>query len=314
MADKNTEFHQNNLSFRIDASTGFEKKTLNVGGRLIDFETPKVMGILNITPDSFFDGSRMTSVDHVLQTAEKMLSEGACFLDIGAYSSRPGAADISESEEMNRLLPALRAIAKEFPQAILSADTFRAKIAEAAVSEGAHIVNDISAGELDKKMIETVSRLKVPYIFMHMKGTPQTMKQLAEYDDVVTDVARYLFGKIQQIKEAGINDYILDPGFGFAKTIDHNYALLSKFELFKTLGGLVLAGLSRKSMIWKVLDIDNRDALNGTTVLNTIALMKGADILRVHDVKPAVEAVILTQKMLRENIKRHPIKLVNKSL
>jgi len=299
MADKNTEFHQNNLSFRIDPSTAFEKKTLNVGGRLIDFEIPKIMGILNITPDSFFEGSRVDSIQQALETAERMFNEGADFIDVGAYSSRPGASDVSESEEISRLLPIVKALIKEFPQALISVDTFRSKIAEAGILEGASIINDISAGDLDVNMIETVARLKVPYIIMHMKGTPQTMKGLAQYDNVVTDVMKYLFKKIEQLEQAGIADYVLDPGFGFAKTIEHNYELLNQFELFKSLGAPVLAGLSRKSMIWKVLGIENKDALNGTTVLNTIALMKGADILRVHDVKPAVEAVTLMQNMIR---------------
>ncbi len=298
MADKNTEFHQNKLSFRTDAATHFEKKTLNVGGRLVDFATPKVMGILNITPDSFFEGSRIDSIQQALKTVENMFEEGADFIDVGAYSSRPGAVDVSENEEISRLLPIVEAIIKEFPQALISVDTFRSKVAEAAVLEGASIINDISAGDLDVNMIETVARLKVPYIVMHMKGTPQTMKGLAQYDNIVTDVMKYLLNKIEQLKKAGIVDYILDPGFGFAKTIDHNYELLNQFELFKSLGAPVLAGLSRKSMIWKVLGIENKDALNGTTVLNTIALMKGADILRVHDVKPAVEAVTLVKKMI----------------
>ncbi len=297
MADKNTEIHQNNLSFEKDGLLKVESKSISVKGRLVDFDLPKVMGILNITPDSFFAESRINSVKQALNAAEKMLMEGATFLDIGAYSSRPGADHISEEEELNRLLPILKGLVKEFPQAILSIDTFRAKIAEAAISEGADLVNDISAGELDSAMVETVSRLKVPYIFMHMKGTPQTMKQLAVYEDVVSEVYESLKNKIAHFKEAGIIDLILDPGFGFAKTIEHNYRLLGKLELFKQLNVPVLAGLSRKSMIWKTLDIDSKDALNGSTVLNTIALMKGANILRVHDVKPAMEAILLVEKL-----------------
>ncbi|MGV3509355.1 MAG: dihydropteroate synthase [Sphingobacteriaceae bacterium] len=268
-------------------------KSLRIGDQIIDFNVPRVMGILNITPDSFFEESRIDSEDQALRTVEKMLAEGADFVDIGAYSSRPGAADISESEEIGRLIPIIQALTKEFPQAILSVDTFRSKVAEAAILEGAHIINDISAGDLDAKMIETVARLNVPYIIMHMKGTPQTMKSLSQYDDVVDEVLNYLSAKVQQLKQAGITEYIIDPGFGFAKTIEHNYKLLNKFELFTEFDGPVLAGLSRKSMIWKVLNVDNKDALNGTTVLNTIALIKGADILRVHDVKEAVEAVKL---------------------
>ncbi|HEY0056454.1 MAG TPA: dihydropteroate synthase [Pedobacter sp.] len=297
MADKNTEIHQNNLSFEKHGLLKVESKSIIVKGGLMDFNQPKVMGILNVTPDSFFADSRINSVEQALKVAENMLVEGATFLDIGAYSSRPGADHISEEEEWNRLLPTLKKLVKEFPGAILSIDTFRAKIAEAAISEGADLINDISAGELDPAMGETVSRLKVPYIFMHMKGTPQTMKQLAIYEDVVSEVYESLKNKIAHFKEAGIADLILDPGFGFAKTIEHNYQLLGKLEFFKQLNVPVLAGLSRKSMIWKTLDIDSKDSLNGSTVLNTIALMKGANILRVHDVKPAIEAILLVEKL-----------------
>ncbi|HEX8376863.1 MAG TPA: dihydropteroate synthase [Pedobacter sp.] len=274
-----------------------KSKSINVKGRLINLDQPKVMGILNITPDSFFAGSRINSLEQALKAAEKMLVEGATFLDIGAYSSRPGADQITEEEELNRLLPVLKALVKEFPEAIFSIDTFRAKVAATAVAEGADMVNDISAGELDATMIETISRLKVPYIFMHMKGTPQTMKQLANYEDVVSEVYESLKVKIARFQEAGITDLILDPGFGFAKTIEHNYKLLNQFELFENLNVPVLAGLSRKSMIWKTLEIDSKDALNGTTVLNTIALMKGVNILRVHDIRPAVEAITLIEKL-----------------
>ncbi|MFD2162515.1 dihydropteroate synthase [Paradesertivirga mongoliensis] len=297
MADKNTDFHQNSKLFDLDASVQFIRKSINVRGQLIDFNRPKVMGILNITPDSFFKGSRMGSVDTAVAAAGTMMEEGADFIDVGAYSSRPGAADVSAPEELNRLIPVISALAKNYPHLIISVDTFRAEVAEAAVKQGAHIINDISGGDLDPKMIETVARLKVPYILMHMKGTPQTMKHLAQYEDVVTEVLKACFSKVAQLKEMGITDYIIDPGFGFAKTIEHNYQLLHRLELFKMLGVPLLAGLSRKSMIWKVLDIDNSDALNGTTVLNTVALMKGADILRVHDVRPAVEAVTLIQKL-----------------
>lgn len=274
---------------------------MRIGDKMIDFKFPRVMGILNITPDSFFTGSRIGSQDQALRTVERMLTEGADFIDIGAYSSRPGATDIAESEEISRLTPIIQALAKQFPQAILSIDTFRSQVAQAAILEGAHIINDISAGDLDTKMIETVARLKVPYIIMHMRGTPQTMNSLIQYDNVVDEVFQYLLAKIEQLKQAGIADYIIDPGFGFAKTIAHNYELLNKFELFKELDAPLLAGLSRKSMIWKELNIDNKDALNGTSVLNTIALMKGADILRVHDVKEATEAVKLVQKTITKH-------------
>ena len=299
MADKNTEIHHNNKSFEIDASAHFKKRSINVNGQLISFERPRVMGILNITPDSFYAGSRISSIDQAISAASKMISEGADFLDVGAYSSRPGAADVAEEEEVERLIPVLKALVKEFPAVIFSVDTFRAQVAEAGIEAGAHIINDISGGDLDSNMIATVARLKVPYIIMHMKGTPQTMKQFAQYEDVVNEVFKQLYSKIQRLKQAGVLDYIVDPGFGFAKNIEQNYELLNQFEFFKELGAPLLAGVSRKSMIWKVLNIDNKDALNGTTVLNTVALMKGADILRVHDVRPAVEAVTLLQKLRR---------------
>jgi len=279
MSDKNTIIHQ--------------KKTINAAGRLITFDKPKVMGILNLTPDSFYSGSRISSEQQALQTTEQMLKDGADFIDIGAYSSRPGAVDISVAEEKDRLIAAVKAIVKEFPQAIISIDTFRSDVANAAINEGAHIVNDISGGELDRQMFETVAKLKVPYILMHMKGTPQNMKDLTQYEDIFKDILQYFALKIKTLTDLGVKDIIADPGFGFAKTIEQNFQLLQQFDLFKITGVPVLAGLSRKSMIWKTLDIKSEEALNGTTVLNTIALTKGADILRVHDVKEAVEAVKL---------------------
>lgn len=272
-------------------------KIIKIGGRTVEFNQPKVMGILNSTPDSFYAGSRIASTDQAVRKAAEMLEQGADFLDIGAYSSRQGAEDISEKEETARLLPVVKAIVKKFPKVIISIDTFRSGVAEQAVDAGAHIINDISAGDLDAKMIGTVARLKVPYVFMHTKGTPQNMKDLAVYENVVTDVLEYLRQKTKQLKDAGIENIILDPGFGFAKTIEHNYQLLNKLEDFQSLNLPVLAGMSRKSMIWKVLGISNNEALNGTTVLNTVALMKGADILRVHDVRAAVEAVQLVEKL-----------------
>ncbi|PWK77865.1 dihydropteroate synthase [Mucilaginibacter oryzae] len=273
-------------------NTFFGKKvTLKVGGRLIDLSSPKVMGIINTTPDSFFADSRKQGVDEALQQAEKMLADGATFLDLGAYSSRPGAVDISTQEETDRLLPVVEAIAKAFPEAVMSIDTFRAGVAEAAIKAGAHIINDIGGGTLDDDMFATVARLQVPYILMHMKGTPQTMTQLAQYDDVFNEVFDHLAGKYQQLKRLGIHDVILDPGFGFAKTAEHSYALLNRMDEFKTLGLPVLTGISRKRMIYGLLGNTAAEALNGTTVLNTIALTKGTDILRVHDVKEAVEAV-----------------------
>ncbi|MDB5126954.1 dihydropteroate synthase [Mucilaginibacter sp.] len=272
--------------------TFFQKKaTVNAGGKLIDLSSPKVMGIINITPDSFYAESRKTGITDVLQHAEKMLDDGATFLDIGAYSSRPGADDISVQEETDRLLPVVEGITSAFPDAIISIDTFRAKVAEDAIYSGAHIINDISGGELDEEMFATVARLQVPYILMHMKGNPQTMQQLANYDDVFAEVYDYFVKKIYRLRQLGVHDIILDPGFGFAKKPEHSYALMSRMQEFNILQLPILAGISRKKMIYSLLDTTADEAVNGTTALNTIALMKGASILRVHDVKQAVEAV-----------------------
>jgi dihydropteroate synthase len=271
--------------------------TLNVGGKLLDLTNPIVMGVLNITPDSFFKGSRTQTEKEIVSQAEKMLTEGATILDLGAYSSRPDAEDISFEEEERRLLPALNMINSKFPEAIISVDTFRANIAEKAIENGAHIINDISGGTLDDKMFETVGRLKVPYVLMHIKGNPKTMKNLNQYDDMIQDICYYFSEKITALKNAGVRDIILDPGFGFAKNIDQNFELLHKLAEFKIFEFPILAGLSRKSMIWKTLKIDSDSALNGTTVLNTVALLNGANILRVHDVKEASEAVALTNHL-----------------
>jgi dihydropteroate synthase len=276
--------------------TFFHKKTtLNARGKLIDLSTPKVMGIINLTPDSFYADSRQPAVADALQQAEKMLAHGAAFLDLGAYSSRPGADDISVQEETDRLLPVVEALVAKFPDAVLSIDTFRAMVAEVAVKAGAHIINDISGGQLDENMFSTVARLQVPYILMHMKGNPKTMNSLASYDDVFNEVLDYFVERYQQLKNLGVKDVVLDPGFGFAKKPEHGYALLNRLDEFKRLGLPILAGVSRKKMIYGLLGITAAEALNGTTVLNTIALTKGADILRVHDVRPAVEAVKLTE-------------------
>lgn len=272
--------------------TFFRKKiTLNAGGKLISLATPKVMGIINITPDSFYATSRKPSVDEALQQAGKMLADGAAFLDTGAYSSRPGAKDITVEEETDRLLPVVEAIVATFPDAVLSVDTFRAQVAEAAVKAGAQIINDISGGTLDADMFATVARLQVPYILMHMKGTPQTMVQMAQYDDVFNEVLDYFVSKYQQLKQLGVHDVIIDPGFGFAKNQQHNYTLMKRMQDYDILELPLLTGISRKKMIYGLLGGTAADALNGTTVLNTIALSKGANILRVHDVKEAVEAV-----------------------
>lgn len=280
----------------MDKDTFFKKKTtLNAGGKLLDLSNQKVMGILNLTPDSFYANSRNIDVAKALQQTALMLNEGADFIDAGAYSSRPGAEDISEQQEVDRLIPVIQAIIKEFPDAILSVDTFRAPVAELAIGAGAHIINDISGGQLDENMFSTVARLQVPYILMHMKGTPQNMQHNPQYEDVVETVYDYLFEKQEQLKLLGVHDVIIDPGFGFAKTLKHNYTLMQNLERFNLLKLPLLTGISRKGMIYKVTGGNAVDALNGTTILNTIALMKGANILRVHDVKEAVEAIKLFQ-------------------
>jgi dihydropteroate synthase len=272
--------------------TFFHKKVmLNAGGKLIDLSRPKVMGIINLTPDSFYAGSRKQGIDAALFQAEKMLNEGADFLDLGAYSSRPGADDISVQEETDRLLLVVEAMVSRFLNAILSVDTFRSQVAEAAIKAGAHIINDISGGQLDKDMFATVARLQVPYILMHMKGNPKTMQQLADYDDVFAEVYDYFADKYYQLKQLGVHDVIIDPGFGFAKKPEHSYALMSRLQDLDLLQLPILVGISRKKMIYSQLGITAANALNGTTALNTIALTKGANILRVHDVKEAVETV-----------------------
>lgn len=249
------------------------------------------MGILNVTPDSFFDGGQYRSDSDFLSQAEKILSEGATFIDLGGYSSRPGADFVSEIEETNRLLPVIDLLLKEFPDALLSIDTFRSRVAKACVENGAAIVNDISAGLLDSNMLETVADLRVPYIMMHMRGESKTMQQFTDYDDLVKDILFYFSQRVQEARRFGISDIIVDPGFGFSKTLTQNYELLHKLELFQLIELPLLVGISRKSMIYKVLETKAEQALNGTTVLNTIALSKGANILRVHDVKEAVECV-----------------------
>lgn len=269
------------------------KKTLCIGGKIINLSQPKVMGILNLTPDSFFKDSRIQTEKKLLQEAEKMLAEGADFLDLGAYSSRPGAIDISTEEEDKRLIPAVKLMAKTFPEALLSIDTFRAIIAEKAIEYGAHLINDISGGNRDAELFKTVGRLKVPYVLMHIKGTPQNMATNNQYENMIQEMCFYFSEKIESLKQAGVNDIILDPGFGFAKNTDQNFELLKHLNDFQFLGLPILAGLSRKSMIWKSLNILPEQALNGTSILNTLALSAGASILRVHDVKEAKECIKL---------------------
>lgn len=267
---------------------------INVNGRLMDLSVPRVMGILNVTPDSFFAASRTLSETEVARRAEQLLADGADIIDIGGYSTRPGAAEVSSDEEWARLSLALKAVRAVSEEAVLSVDTFRADVARRCVEEyGVAIINDISGGELDADMFSTVAALGVPYILMHMQGTPQTMQQAPHYDDVLREVILYLARKVQQLRELGVRDIILDPGFGFGKTVDDNYRLMACLDELALFGLPVLAGISRKSMICRVLDITPDQALNGTTVLNTLCLTKGARILRVHDVRPAVEAVRL---------------------
>jgi len=271
--------------------------TINCKGELVDLSSPKVMGILNITPDSFFDGGKYKSDADFLNQTEKMLSEGATFIDVGAYSSRPNAVFVSEEDEIKRLTPILDVVLKRFPGVVLSIDTFRAAVAKAAIDSGAAIINDISAGLLDDKMLEVIAAANVPYIMMHMRGTPQTMTTLTEYDDIVKEMIQYFSERIAAARSLGINDIIIDPGFGFAKTTNQNYEVMQKLELFQMLDLPLLSAISRKSMIYKVLDTNAEEALNGTTFLNTISLMKGAKILRVHDVREAMECITLFNKI-----------------
>ena len=254
------------------------------------------MGILNVTPNSFYDGGKYSLEADVLSQVGKMLDEGATFIDIGAYSSKPNAEFVSEEEEANRLVPIIQLIMSHFPEALLSIDTFRSKIASIGIENGAALINDISAGSLDEKMMEVIAKYNVPYIMMHMRGTPQTMQSLTNYENIVKEMLLYFSEKVTKARSLGINDLIIDPGFGFAKTLDQNYEVLQNLELFQMLDLPILAGISRKSMVYKPLGLTADDALNGTTVLNTIALSKGANILRVHDVKEAVECVKLFER------------------
>ena len=267
--------------------------TINCLGNLIDLASPKVMGILNITPNSFFDGGKHSDEKSVLSQVEKMLVEGATFVDIGAYSSKPSAEFVSEDEEISRLIPIVELILKHFPETLISIDTFRANVAKAGIESGACIVNDISAGSLDATMIKTVAKLQVPYVMMHMKGNPQTMQSMAYYENITKEMLYYFSEKVAEARSFGINDLIIDPGFGFAKTLEQNFQVMNNLELFQILELPMLVGVSRKSMVYKTLETSPDFALNGTTVLNTIALQKGANILRVHDVKEAFETIKL---------------------
>ncbi|MBO4673002.1 MAG: dihydropteroate synthase [Bacteroidaceae bacterium] len=273
--------------------------TINVRGRLFDLSTPQVMGILNVTPDSFYAASRMETEEAIRMRVRQIVEEGATMIDVGAYSSRPGADDVSAEEEMARLRRGMTVLREEAPDVVVSVDTFRADVAKMCVEElGVDVVNDISGGELDKAMFQMVAKLGVPYILMHMKGTPQTMQEAPRYDDLMKEVMLYFAEKIQKLRDLGQKDIILDPGYGFAKTLDHNYELLHHQEMLNVFELPILVGVSRKSMIYRLLGNTPNEALNGTTMLNTIALQKGASILRVHDVKEAVEVVTLYQKIV----------------
>ncbi|WP_421764219.1 dihydropteroate synthase [Ekhidna sp.] len=273
------------------------KHTINIKGEIIDLSLPKVMGIINVTPDSFFIDSRKSVVSDVLERAEQMLDDGATFLDIGGYSSRPGAEDISVEEELKRVIDPIGVLVKRFPEAIISIDTFRSEVARKAIDAGASMVNDISGGQLDTSMLVSIAEMNIPYIAMHMRGTPQTMKNLTDYEDPLNEIVKYLSSVIYDCNRLGIKDVIIDPGFGFAKTAEQSFEILSKLDHFHRLDKPILVGLSRKSMIYRTLNLTAEEALNGTSVLNSIALLKGASILRVHDVKEAAEAIKLISKL-----------------
>lgn len=281
-----------------------QSKYINVNGSLLDLSVPSVMGILNVTPDSFYAGSRMQTELEIARRVEQIISEEGGIIDIGAYSSRPNAENISSQEEMNRLRTGLEIILKIQPDAIVSVDTFRADVARMCVEEyGVAIINDIAAGEMDQNMFRTVADLNVPYIMMHMQGTPQNMQQHPHYDNLLKEVFQYFARKVQQLRDLGVKDIILDPGFGFGKSVEHNYELLAHLEEFRIFELPLLVGVSRKSMIYRLLGTTPQEALNGTTVLDTISLLKGANILRVHDVREAVETVKLVEKMKKEGAK-----------
>ncbi|MFT5249578.1 MAG: dihydropteroate synthase [bacterium] len=271
--------------------------TINCKGNLIDLSTPRVMGIINLTPDSFYDGGKLTSEKEIILQAEKMLIEGATFLDLGGYSSRPGAKFVSEKEELNRVLPVIKILLNEFPETLLSIDTFRSNVANESISAGASLINDISAGKLDDHMFKVIAQHQVPYIMMHMRGTPETMMQNTDYTDLTKEVLYYFSERIAKARSSGINDLIVDPGFGFSKTLDQNYELFNDLELFRNLNVPFLVGISRKSMIQKKINTTAADSLNGTTALHAIAIQKGASILRVHDVKEAFETINLLQNL-----------------
>jgi dihydropteroate synthase len=271
--------------------------TLNCKGQLIDLKTPKIMGILNVTPDSFYDGGRFKNEEDVLIQVEKLLKEGATFIDIGAYSSRPGADFVSKEEELKRLIPIITSVVNNFPKSLISVDSFRSDVIKTAVEAGAAMVNDISGGQQDPLMFETVGALGVPYIMMHMRGTPKTMQQMTEYSDVIKEVYTYFSERIELARTHQIKDIILDLGFGFSKTLEQNFKLLGRLDYYKNLNLPILAGISRKSMVYKTLNTNANQALNGSTALHMVALQKGAKLLRVHDVKEAMECIQLHEAL-----------------
>jgi dihydropteroate synthase len=284
--------------------TFFSKnRSLNIRGKLLDLSVPKVMGILNVTPDSFYDGGKYDTEDKILRKVTGMVEEGVDIIDIGGMSTRPGSKGVSEKEEINRIIPAIKIIRAHFPGAIISVDTYRANIARKAVEDfSVEIINDISGGGMDKGMFETIADLHVPYIFMHMKGSPLTMQSQTEYNDILTEIIDYFSSRIARLRSLGVADIIIDPGFGFSKTIEQNFYLLNRLETFRIFELPIMAGISRKSMIYRTLKTDASGSLNGTSVLNTVALMQGADILRVHDVKEAVQAVTLMENFKKQRI------------
>jgi dihydropteroate synthase len=274
------------------------KNSINIGGELLDLSNPCIMGVINVTPDSFYDGDTLKSEIEILERVEQMVNEGAVIIDVGSVSTRPGAEMITTLEELNRLIPAVKAIRKHFPEIPLSVDTFRSWVAVRVMDEiGPVIVNDISGGTLDTKMFETIGKIQVPYILTHIQGTPQNMQHNPVYNDVVRDVSSGLSDSVRKLNRFGVADILIDPGFGFGKTMVHNYQLLNRLDSFKVFQLPVVVGLSRKSMVWKALESNSENALNGTTVVNTMALLGGADILRVHDVKPAMEALLILQQL-----------------
>ncbi|HLF34868.1 MAG TPA: dihydropteroate synthase [Cyclobacteriaceae bacterium] len=276
----------------------YQKKTLNIRGKLLEVGSPMIMGVVNVTPDSFYSGSRARDKEEILRMAGTMVLEGADIIDIGGYSTRPGAEDVSETEEMNRILPAIELIRHNFKDVLISVDTFRSNVAREAVNAGAGMINDISGGQLDENMVVTVARCKVPYVLMHTRGTPATMKGLTDYQDLIGEIAYYFSARINILRSAGIADTLLDPGIGFAKTVSQNFEILKNLPYFRIFELPLVIGVSRKSLIYKTLQIEPKDALNGSTVLNTIAVLNQASILRVHDVKAAKEVIRLTNTYL----------------